>query len=186
MLSSNLPYPSLFLSHQSLPLRWQKTGTATPMAMATTMPRTMLVRHWMNGLRSNVTPLEPYKLDIASTNNNPWVRWATLIGNALVLIHHPHSEGPKPLLTRGATTKLSWKLYTIPSEERTMLEDESAKQPLKMPRGCCRFWKGSLIPWRRCARKIICLKLNLFKGGRLHRCTHGFESKGIDAIPGMD
>jgi hypothetical protein len=26
-----------------------------------------------------------------------------------------------------------------------------------------------------------CLKLNLFKWGRLHRCTHGFESKGIDA-----
>jgi hypothetical protein len=26
----------------------------------------------------------------------------------LVLIHRPHSEGPKPPLTRGATTKLPW------------------------------------------------------------------------------
>jgi hypothetical protein len=35
-------------------------------------------------------------------------------------------------------------------------------------------------------QKTIYLKLNHFKGDRLHRCTHGFQSQGIDAIPGMD
>jgi hypothetical protein len=56
--------------------------------------RMMLARLWVNELRSNVTPLELCKLDIRSTRNNFWVRWATLIGIALVLFHCPHSEGP--------------------------------------------------------------------------------------------
>jgi hypothetical protein len=64
----------------------------------------MLARFWVNGLRSNVTPLKLCKLDIGSTCNNLWVRWATLIGISLVLFHHPHLEVPKPLLSRSATT----------------------------------------------------------------------------------
>jgi hypothetical protein len=48
--------------------------------------------------------LEFCKLDIESTCNNLWVRWATLIGISLVLLHHAQMEGSKPLLIRSATT----------------------------------------------------------------------------------
>jgi hypothetical protein len=33
----------------------------------------------------------------------------------LSAMSHTHREGPKPPLTRSATTKLPWELYTIPS-----------------------------------------------------------------------
>jgi hypothetical protein len=51
------------------------------------------------------TPLEFYKLEVVSSSNNVWVAWATLIGISLVLFHHLHSQGPKPPLTRSATTR---------------------------------------------------------------------------------
>jgi hypothetical protein len=39
-----------------------------------------------------------------------------------------------------------------------------------------------------CHKRQVCFKENLFRGegGRLHRCTRGFESKGNDVRPGMD
>jgi hypothetical protein len=113
-----LPSLAFLFSIPSIPtLLMAKVGNCNTDGHGNNNTRNDASRHWTNVLRSNVTPLEPCKLDIVSTGNNPWVIWDTLIGIPLVLIHHPHSEGPKPLLTRGATTKLLWKLYTVPSQE---------------------------------------------------------------------
>jgi hypothetical protein len=93
--------------------------------------RLMLPSHWMNGLRSNMRPVEPSKLDIVSTSNNFWVRWATLIGISLVFstaliqkdpsLHwqevlqlHRERSPRQPI----PNMKLLWRLYNIPCQAR--------------------------------------------------------------------
>jgi hypothetical protein len=66
-----------------------------------------------NGLRSNAMLLELYKLDIGSTCNNPWVRWPTLIGISLVLLHH--SQWKWPSLHRQEVLQLHKRKVISPS-----------------------------------------------------------------------
>jgi hypothetical protein len=77
--------------------------------------RMMLARHWMNELRSNTWPLELSKLDIVSTSNNLWVRWATFIGISLFLFHRPWFKGSNApfVVKKGHHFKVCLRQYTL-------------------------------------------------------------------------
>jgi hypothetical protein len=99
----------------------------------------MLVRLWLNGLRSNVTPLKHCKLDIGNTCNNLSVRRVTLIGISLVLFHRHHMEGPQTStdkkcynheerghLTRECPLALNYfGNFALTETSKTTIEDES-------------------------------------------------------------
>jgi hypothetical protein len=108
------------------------------------------------------------------TSDNLWVRQAILLGISLVLSHHPHLEGPKPLLTwrwcnyieRGHLThQCSLVLNhlgnsTLAESSRMTLEDESTMKCQRYlgGRGC--LWMEVSDPrrdvsWRQCARGWI-------------------------------
>jgi hypothetical protein len=107
--------------------------------------RMILARLWVNGLRSNATPLELCKLDIVSTSNNLWVRRATLIVISLVLRHHTHWEEPQAstdkefynYIERACQCPLALNCLrnpTLAESSNTTLEDEPTMWPLKVLR----------------------------------------------------
>jgi hypothetical protein len=148
--------------------------------------RMTLVRLWVNGLRSNATPLELYKLDIRSTRNNLWVRWATLIEIPLVLFHCPHSEGPS--LHRQEVLQLNWHGNSTLSQ----VKHEYARRWVDQvtPKDAQR--SVLLLEWKFATLKEMCperqyvLRWTFSRGVGYTINLTVFESKSIDIILGTD